>query len=149
MPPDENRTTAEAVLADALRDMYEEWDNEGGPEPTARRQVMKALEISTFTPQSTASIDALVASLERAENEAAFADDEPDAEAGMAAFILNALLAEGSDPLPGLLDVLVMTSSAKAGTVIAVDTNPERKPLIVRHEDGSIGYYHTEQVRPL
>jgi hypothetical protein len=44
------------------------------------------------------------------------------------------------------LDRKIRVWSGQYGEVIAVDTDPARKPLIVRHIDGSIGYYHLGQV---
>lgn len=47
-----------------------------------------------------------------------------------------------------VLDIWVIAPDGRKGEVIAIDSDPANKPMIVRHLDDTIGYYHRDQVEP-
>lgn len=94
---------AEAAIAEAIREKYADWDDARAEHPIYLDFVRLGVELSTFQATDGQIAD-LAESLAAADDVGAFDDDTPDVEAGMARFIVNALMAL-SGTIPGQLSL--------------------------------------------
>jgi hypothetical protein len=51
-----------------------------------------------------------------------------------------------TDTVIDLIGRRVITWRGRLGAVTGVNPYADQKPLIVRHDDGTTGYYHTDQI---